>query len=47
MSRYGIAEWYGHPFLDLLPHDRRRFSEVALTHRSPPCPFRAMTCNKT
>ena len=47
MSRYGIAEWYGHPFLDLLPHDRRRFSEVALTGQAPPpCPFRQMPCNK-
>ena len=47
MSRYGIAEWYGHSFLDLLPHDRRRFSEVALTGQAPPpCPFRQMPCNK-
>lgn len=47
MSRYGIAEWYGHPFLELSPHDRRRFSEVALTGQEPPpCPFRSMPCNK-
>ena len=47
MSRYGIAEWYGHPFLDLLPRDRRRFAEIALNDGLPPsCPFRAMPCNK-
>ena len=47
MSRYGIAEWYGHPFLDLSPQDRRRFSEVALIGQAPPpCPFRAMPCSK-
>ena len=47
MSRYGIAEWYGHPFLNLSPQDRRRFSERALSDQPPPpCPFRAMPCNK-
>ena len=47
MSRYGIAEWYGHPFLDLSPQDRQRFAEVALTDQTPPpCPFRAMPCSK-
>ena len=42
--RYGIAEWYGHPFLKLAPSRRQKFARVALQNTSekqgiPPCPF--------
>ena len=40
-SRYGIAEWYGQPFLALSSADRQRFARVALQEdrNIPPCPF--------
>ncbi len=39
--RYGIAEWYGQPFLDLPPAARRRLAKKALREdrEIPPCPF--------
>ena len=47
MSRYGIAEWYGSPFLELTPRERQHLAAIALdNHQPPPCPFRRMTCNK-
>ena len=41
ISRYGIAEWYGQPFLDLPPDMRRRLAKKALRENRniPPCPF--------
>ena len=40
-SRYGIAEWYGQPFLTLSPDARRRMAQTALQEdlHIPPCPF--------
>lgn len=40
-DRYGIAEWYGQPFLNLSPADRCRMARVALQEERtiPPCPF--------
>lgn len=48
MSRYGIAEWYGQPFLTLAPGQRRAFADAASgIGAPPPCPFRPGTaCNK-
>ena len=47
MSRYGIWEWYGRPFLELSPYDRQALAAVAMGESDPPqCPFRAMPCNK-
>ena len=47
MIRYGIAEWYGHPFMKLTPERRRDFASVALGRSETlPCPFRNMPCNK-
>lgn len=47
MSRYGIAEWYGRPFLALSPGERRKFAATALGETAPPrCPFREMACSK-
>ena len=39
--RYGIAEWYGQPFIDLSPARRSEFASLALgdTRSQPPCPF--------
>lgn len=39
--RYGIAEWYGQPFIDLSPAQRSEFASLALgdTRSQPPCPF--------
>ena len=41
--RYGIAEWFGRPFLGLKPAERQRLAQAALrrTHAIPPCPFRS------
>lgn len=45
--RYGIAEWYGEPFMDLTPARRSWLAGVALDlGATRPCPFRAMDCNK-
>ena len=43
MSRYGIAEWYGRPFLGLTPEERRTSAAIALGEvgQPPPCPFQA------
>ena len=43
MSRYGIAEWYGNPFIQLKPVERRTFASVALgeSETRPRCPFQA------
>ena len=40
-ERYGIAEWYGQPFLNLSPATRRRMAKIALQEERaiPPCPF--------
>jgi hypothetical protein len=40
-SRYGIAEWFGKPFLTLSAKDRRKLAKKALREESriPPCPF--------
>lgn len=47
MSRYGIGEWYGRPFLDVGADERRSLANIALGDADPPpCPFRPMTCNK-
>ncbi len=47
MSRYGIAEWYGQPFLRLSPDERQSLAETALGETDPPvCPFRPIICNK-
>ena len=49
-ERYGIAEWYGRPFGDLSPSERRLFAERALgeVRQQPPCPFQPgqPTCSK-
>jgi len=41
--RYGIAEWYGHPFLSVAPRERRELARTALKETGanpvPPCPF--------
>lgn len=39
--RYGIAEWYGQPYIDLSPARRSGFASLALgdTRSQPPCPF--------
>jgi len=44
--RYGIAEWYGDPFLALTPAGRARTAERALGESHPPCPFREGPCRK-
>lgn len=44
--RYGIAEWYGEPFITLTPAQRSRLAEVALGKPRPPCPFREGLCSK-
>ncbi len=50
MSRYGIAEWYGRPFLDLCSDERQSLAATALQAlqeiEPPDCPFRSITCNK-
>lgn len=40
-ARYGIAEWYGRPFLSLSPDARHRLAKIALQEDRtiPPCPF--------
>ena len=40
-SRYGIAEWYGQPFLNLAPDARRQLAATATEgdRETPPCPF--------
>ena len=46
--RYGIAEWYGLPFLSLTPKKRQRLAMSARGEKEQPaCPFRAMQCNKS
>ena len=47
MSRYGIAEWYGHDLLDLSTAERQAHADAALNRRDRPCPYRAGPCNKT
>lgn len=45
--RYGIAEWYGQPLIDLTPAERSRLAEAALDPNVKRlCPFRNMDCNK-
>ncbi len=41
MSRYGIAEWYGHRLLSLVAQERQNFGKVALGEIDfrPSCPF--------
>lgn len=55
-SRFGIGEWYGKPFTDLSPQQRRHFAEIQLMpqrERPPqPCPFlshsgRTIDCSKS
>ena len=47
MRRYGIAEWYGRPFVDLAPTERQELAAVALGESAAPdCPFRAGACSK-
>lgn len=50
-SRYGIAEWFGRPFLDLSPAERQQLARAALkkTDTVPPCPFRPnrSACSKS
>ena len=50
-ARYGIAEWYGQPFLDLSPKERRHLATVALNENPevPICPFQpnATPCRKS
>ena len=40
-ARYGIAEWYGRPFPQLSPDERRGLAAIALGEESnvPACPF--------
>ena len=40
--RYGIAEWFGRPFLSLLPAERQQLARAALkrTDTMPLCPYR-------
>ena len=41
MSRYGISEWYGEPFLSLTTVQRQTLARCALGHDPvPKCPFR-------
>ena len=47
MSRYGIAEWYGHDLLDLSPEQRRDHADAAVNRRERPCAYRAGACSKT
>lgn len=48
--RYGIAEWYGRPFLRLSPAERTQLATQALggAKDQPPCPFQLgkPTCSK-
>ena len=39
--RYGIAEWFGKPFPELPPNERRRLADAALAggRNAPACPF--------
>ena len=48
MSRYGIAEWFGRPFLHLTPAQRHELAKKAKgeVRRNLACPFRAIRCNK-
>ena len=48
MSRYGIAEWFGRPFLSLTSAQRREAAVLAQgeARHNPPCPFRDIQCNK-
>ena len=47
MTRFGIAEWYGQPFLSLPPGKRRELAAAALERaKTPECPFGGGTCNK-
>ncbi|WP_419854312.1 NotI family restriction endonuclease [Candidatus Poriferisodalis sp.] len=47
MTRYGIAEWYGHDLLDLTTTERRDHADAAVNRRERPCPYRPGPCNKT
>ena len=49
MSRYGIAEWYGEPFVEMSSKRRQELASVALGSVKPPlCPFQRgrITCGK-
>lgn len=40
MAKYGIAEWFGAPFLHLSVNKRKRMASAALKQTEPPpCPF--------
>ena len=50
-ERYGIAEWYGRPFLSLAPEQRTEFAlhaQQRVGTQTPPCPFQEgePTCSK-
>lgn len=49
-ERYGIAEWYGEPFLEMSPDRRQELASVALGQGggAPPCPFQHgnVVCSK-
>ena len=51
MSRYGIAEWYGHSLLGLTSDERQGFAPIALSETGirPPCPFQSNepACHKS
>ena len=47
MTRYGIAEWYGHDLLNLTTTERQDHADAALNRRERPCPYRPGPCNKT
>ena len=40
-TRYGIAEWYGRPLMDLSSEHRWRLARIALEedYEAPPCPY--------
>lgn len=49
MTRYGIAEWFGEPFVEMTPARRRELAAAALDDApAPPCPFQrgSVRCNK-
>ena len=49
MTRYGIAEWYGEPFLSMPPTRRQELAKIALGDGNPPpCPFQegGASCHK-
>ena len=49
MARYGIAEWFGAPYVSMTSAERKRMARAALREASPPvCPFQTGTpvCSK-